>query len=327
MDSLNSLIRTLVYIDFDNIMRGLYGANKAVALSFANNISSWLSYWKTYDLPDGTAREFVDVRVYLDPSSWVKVASTQSKPARRLHFDTFFKGLEESGVKIIKCPSITRRHKNAADMYLVVDAMKYMMESPDSFDEVIVMSSDSDFTPLLKFIQGINKRTIVMSSDRTSNVYRSFAHRCVEVDELVLSINTSLSRVQCEPKPDTREKRGPSGVKRARDKLFMLPLSRSDYAHVLEVLAEHVLDSGFKEGQSSFEICQKLRTRGVNVGVRPVSYMAFGISYHLSLAPGQQPNAEVVRDAHVEALLFSSRKKGIPLCSEMVDDIQEYLAG
>lgn len=74
-------------------------------------------------------------------------------------FARFKQGLLEQGVNMIELTSYRGQEKNRADIALVVDAMELAF-TRDYLTTFVVLSGDSDFTPLVNRLRAMNKRVI-----------------------------------------------------------------------------------------------------------------------------------------------------------------------
>jgi len=74
-------------------------------------------------------------------------------------FSRFKQSLLEAGVNMIELTSYRGQDKNRADIAMVVDAMELSM-TRDFLDTFVVLSGDSDFTPLVNRLRSMNKRVI-----------------------------------------------------------------------------------------------------------------------------------------------------------------------
>jgi uncharacterized protein (TIGR00288 family) len=71
----------------------------------------------------------------------------------------FKQSLLEAGVQMHELPSYGGHDKNRADIALVVDAME-LAYTRDFIDTYVILSGDSDFTPLAMRLRSMNKRVI-----------------------------------------------------------------------------------------------------------------------------------------------------------------------
>src|SRR5262245_56947026 len=75
--------------------------------------------------------------------------------------------LQNAGLELIEMPSSREGAKNRADIKMAVDAMEiaYSREHVDNF---VIVSGDSDFTPLVGKLRELNKRVIGVGRDQSS---------------------------------------------------------------------------------------------------------------------------------------------------------------
>ena len=107
-------------------------------------------------------------RVYLNPKSFAP-------------FRPYFTA---AGFEVVDCPPLTARGKTGADIHMVLDAMDLVGGAP-GVDELVVMSADTDFAPLLLRLRRLDVRTLVLATGQCSPAYRNAADRLLEGDALV----------------------------------------------------------------------------------------------------------------------------------------------
>ena len=78
----------------------------------------------------------------------------------------FKQSLLEAGVQMHELPSYGGHDKNRADIALVVDAMD-LVYTRDFIDTYVILSGDSDFTPLVMRLRSMNKRVIGIGTRST----------------------------------------------------------------------------------------------------------------------------------------------------------------
>ena len=82
------------------------------------------------------------------------------------------------------CPTLTAAGKNSADIHMVI-AILDLLADPTHFDEIILMSSDADFTPALARIRRCDRRTVVVASGPYSPVLQASCDHLVPVERFV----------------------------------------------------------------------------------------------------------------------------------------------
>lgn len=176
-------IRSILFVDFDNIFSSLKDLDRVAALAFAQEPGVWLERLRQHGLPDGTRRRFLQCRAYLNPAGWVPDEQL-GNDSGRLYLQRFRPNFTNAGFEVIDCPALTQRHKNAADIRMVVDILS-SLASDLPFDELVIASSDADFTPLLQVLRARDRRMLVLSAGETAPAYRSVADAVVGPEPLI----------------------------------------------------------------------------------------------------------------------------------------------
>ena len=76
--------------------------------------------------------------------------------------------LQNAGLELIEMPSAREGAKNRADIKLAVDAME-LAYSREHVDNFVIVSGDSDFTPLVGKLRELNKRVVGMGNRESSS--------------------------------------------------------------------------------------------------------------------------------------------------------------
>jgi uncharacterized protein (TIGR00288 family) len=76
--------------------------------------------------------------------------------------------LQNAGLELIEMPSAREGAKNRADIKLAVDAMELAF-SREHLDNFVIVSGDSDFTPLVGKLRELNKRVIGVGNRESSS--------------------------------------------------------------------------------------------------------------------------------------------------------------
>jgi len=158
-------IRSCLFLDFDNVYSGLVQQSKRAAEAFCRDPMSWIRWLESSELTnDGDVSRRILVRkCYMNPQM----------------FGAFRPYFVKSSFQVIDCPPLTERGKNSADIHMVVDTLGYL-EHRVEFDEFIIMSSDSDFTPLLVKLRENDRQTVIISTGLSAATYRNTADIVVE---------------------------------------------------------------------------------------------------------------------------------------------------
>lgn len=167
--------KTALFVDFDNIYIGLQSLDQKAARAFATNPSIWLSWLesgmptlKDYGGLELPQRSLLVRRCYLNPAV---MAGTRDF---RAHFI-------RAGFSVVDCPSVTGQGKNNADILMVLDIIDTLAHST-AFDEFIILSGDSDFTPVLLRLRAHDRRTSIITAGPASQAYKAAADRSIAPD-------------------------------------------------------------------------------------------------------------------------------------------------
>jgi uncharacterized LabA/DUF88 family protein len=153
-------INSALFIDFDNVM----------GREFASSVANWMAW-----LEDGhfdeekRKRRFVEKRVY-----W------------NAHNDSHRSAFESNGFVALTCRSHVRhKKKSTADMNIALDAIE-SAHAHERIQEYIVLTTDTDFVPLIERLGEHKKNTVVMMEKDTASerVYPEHADIVIRADTL-----------------------------------------------------------------------------------------------------------------------------------------------
>jgi len=99
-------------------------------------------------------------------------------------FNDFTGGMHEAGIELIEIPARRLTGKNSADMRLCVDAMDMSYSKPH-IDTFVVVSGDSDFSPLVSKLRENNKQVIGLGmKESTSALLRDNCDEFIFYEDL-----------------------------------------------------------------------------------------------------------------------------------------------
>ncbi|MDR2489176.1 MAG: NYN domain-containing protein [Desulfovibrio sp.] len=204
-------IYSALYVDFDNIYTRLAEQEQALARTFATNPQRWMRWLEGHALRmmygDGVRRRILKRCCYLNP-------------IRYHEFRPFF---IRTAFQVVDCPPLTNYGKTSADIHLVMDCMDALAHVT-RFDEIIILSGDADFTPLLLRIQEHARRSLVLSVGYTSPAYAAACSWRIREDWFIAQALEEPHLEENEPREeripdlrhsDHRESRAPDERSRA----------------------------------------------------------------------------------------------------------------
>src|SRR5919199_1892474 len=215
-------IKTALFVDFDNIYVGLDKIDPEAAQSFATYPARWLSWIEqgmpsreTGVAPQQQQRAILIRRCYLNPKLFY-------------NFRPYF---TRTAFSVVDCPPITQRGKNSTDIQMVMDILD-LLNYPTRFDEFIILSGDSDFTPVLLRLRAHDRRTGILTIGPIAPAYRAASDLVVSSDTF---IEDGLGMV-------------PSMLNEAGLPIEA-PAPPSPYEPVLEAMAQKVYETVLAEGE------------------------------------------------------------------------------
>ncbi|ADP81003.1 NYN domain-containing protein [Pseudofrankia inefficax] len=175
-------VRSALFVDFENIHMGLQRLDAAAANRFAVNPQCWLSWLETLAYPALGATDFRrDLLIrycYLNPVSSARY---------RAYFT-------RAGFHVVDCPPLTAAGKNSADIHIVIDVLD-ILGHPTRFDEVILLSADADYTPVMLRLRAHDRRTVIITSGPSARAFRAACDHVVGEDAFIDDALTLEPRV------------------------------------------------------------------------------------------------------------------------------------
>jgi uncharacterized protein (TIGR00288 family) len=121
--------------------------------------------------------------------------------------------MHEAAFELIEIPHLRLSGKNSADIRLVVDALDLCYTKPH-IDSFVIISGDSDFSPLVSKLRENNKTVIgVGVKNSTSELLTANCHEFIYYDDLIRESDTqkkaqrrrSAAKKTAKPKPNSEE--------------------------------------------------------------------------------------------------------------------------
>ncbi len=192
---MTDVIRSVLFVDFDNVFFSLQSADKAAAKSFADDPRRWLDA-----IESGALIENMPGAPY-EGRRRILMRRCYANPAVMRYFRSYF---TRSGFQIVDCPPLTGRGKNSADIYMVVDMLD-ALKHETRFDEFIILSGDADFTPVLLRLRAYDRSSIIYSNAVTAAAYKSLCDGMITEERLIdlTSIESDIDETQSGSGPAT----------------------------------------------------------------------------------------------------------------------------
>ncbi len=116
-------------------------------------------------------------------------------------YEKFKRAMHEANFELIDIPHVRQSGKNSADIRMVVDALDLCYTKPH-IDTFVVISGDSDFSPLVSKLRENNKDVIgVGVKQSTSDLFVSNCDEFIFYDDLVRKKESAKSRQNTSKRP------------------------------------------------------------------------------------------------------------------------------
>jgi hypothetical protein len=185
-------ITSALFLDFDNVFSHLRKADPGAATALVAEPARLIESLSRPDEADGTRRDVLVRRAYLNPNGTVpdpKPSGGADGPL--VPISQYRTPFTRAGFEVIDCPRFINT-KNGADIRIVIDALD-LLASPTRYDEVIIASSDSDFTPLLIRLRAQDRRTTIITAGSVAVPYGAAADRHITGPELIALLSPPLA--------------------------------------------------------------------------------------------------------------------------------------
>lgn len=194
-----SILKSALFVDFDNIYLCLRQQDQRLADSFAEHPERWLQWLEDNVLMSGRGyrhRDFLVRKCYLNPTS----------------FSRFRPYFIKSAFSVVDCPTLTSQGKNSADIHMVLDIMEALDKTNPSYDEFVIFSGDTDFRPVLIKLRENARLTTVLTVGSANLAYKAAASALILEERFIeealsvdVAINMEMESGKGTPLPDDVE--------------------------------------------------------------------------------------------------------------------------
>jgi hypothetical protein len=165
-------LKSVLLFDYDSLFHSLNERAPGTGDWLGARASSWLAAIESGDIVrtsdvNGRGRRLLDSkRGYANPKVLGKNRGW----------------LTASGVEIVDCATVPGLSRTAADVNLVLDAIDAAESDPD---EIILLTADTDLTPILYRLRTLNQRVVVYATDAIATSYRTLADGVIDESDLI----------------------------------------------------------------------------------------------------------------------------------------------
>ncbi|MBX9702407.1 MAG: NYN domain-containing protein, partial [Acetobacteraceae bacterium] len=196
--------RAALWLDFDNVFAGLAALDEWAAWRFASEPGRWLRWLAAGEEAEAAApRRILVRRCYLNPAGWTEPAPggalAQWLGQPRIYYSRFRAEFVRAGFQVVDCPRLARL-KNGADILMALDIADALAH-PTRFEEFVILSGDSDFTPLLHRLREHDRRSLLVAHGASAAALRAAADAVLTLEEFAEALEAGA---EAAPDPPAR---------------------------------------------------------------------------------------------------------------------------
>lgn len=209
-------------------------------------------------------------------------------------YKDFKRVMHEAAFELIEIPHVRQSGKNSADIRMVVDALD-LCYTKSHVDTFVIISGDSDFSPLVSKLRENNKVVIGIGvKDSTSNLLSANCDEFIFYDDLVREQKKPARKPVEKKLPATKDSKDTKEIKDQKDQKDTKAMTKRQEAldFIVETLEGLAEERGEEEKMWGSMVKQTMKRR------RP----GFNESYY-----GYRSFRELVEDAQKQGLLIMNR--------------------
>lgn len=188
MSSHSQPLLSAIFVDYDSVYGSLLRKNETAAAHFAQDVEVWLSeiangrlVTPSSEQTRGRRRKFALARFYGNPMPQ-RAPNGEGLDRNRLPFVR--EHFSRAGFDMVECAPHGADLKSSANIPIVMDVRDYLHHET-RFDEFIILSADSDFSPLLQRLRAHARGIVIYAHDRTAISYSAISDGEVREADLI----------------------------------------------------------------------------------------------------------------------------------------------
>ena len=297
--------KSVLLVDYDSIHRSLSAGDSSAVGRLSSRLASWVGAIEAGSLfatrPEAPTRRRVLIRrCYADP------AVLGNDRAAFL----------ANGFQVVDCPPAEGRRHNTAAIHMVLDSID-ALDHPTGYEEFILLSSDSDLSPLLIRLRAHNRMTAIYATMETADSYRAIADGIIEEPGFIAALLSETKPAAEEEEED--EARPPAdrseieALARKVSSATNVPLfAPRTFAELFRHLVDEIAQNGYHFQTTAENVATRMTEAGRKVSRRQVVFVVKGLALRGHVfSTGDTP--ERLADVFREQVLYLVENAGLPL--------------
>jgi len=319
-------IKSVLFVDYDSLYLSLRARDPGMARRFALRPGVWLEAIEAGLLLEPRGEEIARRRIlmrrcYADPKLLGKARSA-------------FTG---HGFQIVDCPPLPGRERNSAEIHMVLDTIDALAHQT-GFEEFILLSADSDLTPVIYRLRSYNRSTVIYSTLTTSSGYRAIADGALDEQALIALLaptadgetpetTDEAEEDNAQGRPHGSERDGLAGLARRVHQATNVPLfSPRVYGELFRALTREVAENGYHFQTTAENVAARLTANGRNASRRQIAFVVKGLALKGHVF-STSDSPEKLAEAFKEQVLYLARNAGVEIDEGMETLISTWIVG
>lgn len=312
-------IKSVLLVDYDSLHRSLSASDEAAAGRLVERLVAWVSAIEIGSLFAETSDEAPQHRRFL---------------IRRCYADPTLLGNDRTvflsnGFQVVDCPPAEGRTHNAAAIHMVLDSID-ALDHPADYDDYVLLSADSDLTPLLIRLRAHNRTTSIYTNTVTAESYKTIADAMIEESrfaELLLSDDEPTVVEEEEEAPPKAERSEIEALARKISSTTNVPLfAPRTFAELFRHLVEEVAENGYHFQKTAENVATRMADSGRNVSRRQVVFVVKGLALKGHVFSSGD-TADRLADVFREQVLYLAESAGLELDDNERTVISAWIVG
>jgi len=319
-------IKSVLFVDYDSLYLSLRARDPGMARRFALRPGVWL--------------EAIEAGLLLEPRG--EEAARRRILMRRCYADPKLLGKARSaftaqGFQIVDCLPLPGRERNSAEIHMVLDTIDALAHQT-GFDEFILLSADSDLTPVIYRLRSYNRSTVIYTTLTTAAGYRAVADGVLDEQALIALLGSTADAETPETADEAVEESAPgrsggserdglAGLARRVHQATNVPLfAPRVYQELFRALTREVAENGYHFQATAENVAARLSAAGRNASRRQIAFVVKGLALKGHVFSSND-NPEKLAEAFKEQVLYLARNAGIEIDEGMESLIGAWIVG
>ncbi|MBN9027398.1 MAG: NYN domain-containing protein [Rhizobiales bacterium] len=240
------------------------------------------------------------------------------------------------GFQIVDCPPLPGRERNSAEIHMVLDTIDALAHQT-GFEEFILLSADSDLTPVIFRLRSYNRATSIYTTLTTSAGYRAIADGAIDEQALIALLAptadaetpeaTEDAEEENAQRPNGGERDGLAGLARRIHQATNVPLfAPRVYGELFRALTREVAENGYHFQTTAENVAARLSANGRNASRRQIAFVVKGLALKGHVF-STSDSPEKLAEAFKEQVLYLARNAGVEIDEGMETLISTWIVG